>query len=58
MKRAVVRVREVVGLRGGKVLVLVMECGHWKTARAPRAEAQCVACLIERQLHDEGEGRP
>lgn len=52
--RDVVRVIELIGSRGGVVLVLVFSCGHWKTARKlpSKTTIPCVGCLVEAALTD------
>ncbi len=53
MKQEVIRVREFKGRRGGQIIVLIMACGHWKTARRPSASTWCIACDVERQMREE-----
>jgi len=52
-RRPVVEVKEVVGPRGGRILVLLLSCKHWKTAPKPATSATCIACYIEAQLKKE-----
>lgn len=51
-KQDVVRVREFKGRRGGTIIVLMLACGHWKTARRPATQSSCIACYLEQQMKD------
>ncbi len=48
--RDVARIIEVVGARGGVVLVHVLTCEHWVTGRKPRKQVPCIGCVVEEQL--------
>lgn len=51
-------IEEVTGPRGGKIFVITLECGHWRTERsAPRnleRPVSCIACYVEaaRRAHN------
>jgi hypothetical protein len=48
-RRDVVRVLEVDGERGGKILVCILECGCFATRRGkrPPQSMPCIACLVK-----------
>jgi hypothetical protein len=51
--REVSRVVDLVGPRGGIIYVLMLGCGHWRTARKLPAKmiVPCVGCLVSAALH-------
>ena len=51
-RKVVTQIKEVTGPRGGKIIVLMLACGHWKQSRTPMRSATCVACYIEGQLKE------
>lgn len=48
--RAVVRVEEFLGPRGGRYFLLYLLCSHFMVGRAPATEVRCIACFAQRQL--------
>lgn len=50
--REVVRVLEMDGERGGRLLVCILDCGCFATRRAnrPPKRMPCVACFIKENL--------
>jgi hypothetical protein len=53
--RDVVRVLELKGERGGRLLVCVLSCGCFSTRRSttPPKRMPCVACFVQEQLGDD-----
>lgn len=51
--RDVVRVLEVVGPKGGVLLVHVLECTHWMTRRSLVKRVACISCAVENTLRRE-----
>lgn len=51
--RDVVRVLEVVGPKGGVLLVHVLECTHWLIRRSVAKRSACVGCAVENTLQRE-----
>lgn len=56
--RDVVRVLEEEGLRGGRVQVLILSCGCFKTCRIsldrpPPAQARCTVCFVRIQVEQD-----
>lgn len=51
--REVVRVLEVVGPKGGVLLVHVLECTHWLIRRRVAKRSACVGCAVEKTLQRE-----
>lgn len=52
----VTQAEEIVGPRGGPILLLTLACGHrlWRsTHRAPPKRTTCVACWLEAHAHGE-----
>jgi hypothetical protein len=52
----VTHAEEIVGPRGGPILLLTLACGHrlWRTGhRAPPKRTACVACWLEDHAHGE-----
>lgn len=51
--RDVVQVPELDGERGGKMLVLILECGCFLTRRTktPPRTAPCVACFVKEKIN-------
>lgn len=54
--RDVARIIEVVGARGGIVLVHVLTCEHWVTNRKPRKQMPCIGCVVHQQMSNALEG--
>ncbi len=48
-RRAVVDATDVVGPRGGTIMVMTLECGHivWARRKTPKRWSECVPCWFE-----------
>lgn len=57
-EREVTRVIDLLGPRGGIVLVLVLTCGHWQTRRKlpSKKSVPCIGCLVDAALAGKQEG--
>lgn len=56
--RAVTRVTDLIGPRGGVVYVLGLACGHWVSRRKlpTKTEVPCIGCLIEKAIREKDRG--
>lgn len=50
-RRDVTRIIEVVGPKGGIILVHLMACGHYMTRRTRAKSTNCIACAVESVLN-------
>lgn len=48
--RDVIRIIEVVGARGGVVLVHMLGCDHWVTRRVAAKRVPCIGCVVEQRM--------
>ena len=54
-RRDVTSIREVVGEKGGVILVHVLSCGCFVTRRRPAKTAPCLACFALSRMPSDGD---